>query len=129
MNEVSNLKDCFPIFNDKCKVIFKSLNTFDFSKPIEKETNLELFQNIYNNLDKMPNLKIFKFIINIRDIKEDLYKNFIKKLFTLKLDEIFIIIKKYSFDLEEFYSKDQLQKIYPEININNINKIRINKLY
>ena len=56
-SRVENIKDCFPIFNDKCKVIFKSLIDFNFYMPIEYEINLALLKNIYNNLDNMPNLK------------------------------------------------------------------------
>ena len=72
----------------------------------------------------MPNLKIFKLGAMIKNVKEDLFKKFIKKIFTLKLDEIYININ----NSENYYSEDELKEICPEINIKNINKIQIKKL-
>ena len=73
----------------------------------------------------MPNLKQLKLVIIIRNIKEDVYKKFIIKIFTLKLDEVDININNY----ENYYSEYELKEIYPEIDIKNIHNIKINKLY
>ena len=44
-NEIINIKDAFPIFNDKCLVIFKYLTTFVFE--YSNEIGLDILMNIY----------------------------------------------------------------------------------
>lgn len=122
-------KDCFPLFNDNCKVIFKSLTYFYFNKLNGNENiNLEIFKNIYNNLPNVPNLKSFKLNIYVKDINEELYKNFIRKVFNLKLEEVIIFIKNNSDSTYCFYTEDELKKIFPEINLSNIKSFGISKL-
>ena len=48
--------------------------------------------NIYNNIDYIPNLKFFELYCNTYDIIENLYKKFISKLISLKLDELYLSI-------------------------------------
>ena len=71
----------FPILNEKCDIIFKSLKTFKYYiTDIDNQT----LKNIYFNIDKMPNLKSFSLDGKIND--EDLYIKFIKKMLSLDLD-------------------------------------------
>ena len=44
-NEIINIKNAFPIFNDKCLVIFKYLTTFVFE--YSNEIGLDILMNIY----------------------------------------------------------------------------------
>ena len=52
-------KNNFPIFADKCKIIFKSLKSFSLLTNRCYRMDFNILNNIYNNLDKMPNLQSF----------------------------------------------------------------------
>ena len=54
--KICDLKKVLPIFNEKCEIKFKELIIFSF-KNDEYETNFDVLKNIYNNLDKMPNIR------------------------------------------------------------------------
>ena len=72
----------------------QNLMIFEFSQE-QEEIQLEVLYNIYNNLDKMCNLKHFSLTCIQRNIEDNFHKNFIKKLLSLRLDSIeFKIIKK-----------------------------------
>ena len=139
-----DLKDTLPIFNNKCKVIFKSLNYFKF---YSGEMNFNDFENLYKNLDKLPNLKSFCFDCIVNDISKKYYENFIKKLLSMKLDVIDLTMRIFSeendeqeeqeenedddFDHKFNYSEKELKEIYPAMELNknyNISKI-INSAY
>ena len=124
---ISNMKDVFPIFNSECKKILKNLITFNF-RQIQEEIKLEVLYNIYNNLDKMSNLKHFGLTCIQRNIEENFHKKFIKKLLSLRLDSISFYIGKNQ--LGECYSEKELKEIYPDFNIKKFrkNKIHISKL-
>ena len=125
---ISNIKDVFPIFNSECKKILKNLITFNFIQ-VQEEINLEVLYNIYNNLDKMCNLKHFGLNCIQRNIEENFHKKFIKKLLlSLRLDSISFYIRKNQ--LGECYSEKELKEIYPDFNIKKFrkNKIHISKL-
>ena len=124
---ISNIKDVFPIFNSECKKILKNLITFNF-RQIQEEIKLEVLYNIYNNLDKMCNLKHFGLTCIQRNIEENFHKKFIKKLLSLRLDSISFYIGKNQ--LGECYSEKELKEIYPDFNIKKFrkNKIHISKL-
>ena len=124
--EIIKIKESFPIFNDKCKVIFKSLTHFSLHS---LEIGLDILNNIYNNIDKLPNLKYFKLnCINI-EIDKEFHDKFIIKLLGLKLDFIHFEIRKeiVGKHIQGFYTKDELQKIYANLESYNSNKIKIRK--
>ena len=124
--EFINLKSSFPIFSDKCKIIFKSLNSFHFDfYNDENELNFEIINNIYNNIECMPNLEEFLLYYNAL-VPEDFCKNFIKKLLHLKLNTIHFAIKN-RLEPNDFYTKEELKKLYPEINFNQFKEIQILK--
>ena len=66
----SNVSENFPLFNENCNIIFKSLNFFRF-----KVTYLEYqyVNNLCQNLDFMPNLKYFE-LFCISSYEDDLSK-------------------------------------------------------
>ena len=77
------LENSFPIFNMKCNILFKSLTIFKFTGYEFIRKNI--INNIYNNIDNMPNLINFKFECNTNeDINEDFYNKFIIKILSLK---------------------------------------------
>ena len=84
-NTVNNLKNSLPIFGDKCSTIFINLKLFHFSLVKTKELSMDILENIYNNFDKMPNLKYLTLSFIIDKLNKDIYNKLINKIFTLKL--------------------------------------------
>lgn len=121
------LENSFPIFNMKCNILFKSLTIFKFTgfEFIRKN----IINNIYNNIDNMPNLINFKFECNINeDINEDFYNKFIIKILSLKfIKKIKISIEK-QFEKKEIFTKEELNKLYPNINLDLLYDINIHHL-
>ena len=72
---IKDIKNFFPLFNDKCKVIFKSLISFNFSMELEKKNKYKynIINNIFNNINCMPNLNQFRLYCNL-SITEEVYK-------------------------------------------------------
>ena len=59
---LKNLDKIFPIFNNKCNINIVSLNYLHIEIQREK-INAKILENIYNNIDKMPNIKYHKTIL------------------------------------------------------------------
>ena len=131
--------DCFPLFENKCDIIFNSLKIFrftlDFPSNPSKAASTSII-NLFNNIDKMPNLTEFYFCFLNKEkkttniINEDLFKEFVKKILSLKS------IKKIFFKIREgiwgkwgkvTYSKDELKELFPDINFNKFHEIKIFK--
>ena len=134
-DELNNLKETLPIFQKKCKVIFKSLIYFEF---VCGEMKFKDFENLNGNLDKFPNLKYFSFDCIVNDMNKEYYKNFIKKLLSMNLDEIYLTMRidngdEYEEELEQEededldnkfeYSEKELKEIYPNLEPNKNYKI------
>ena len=62
-DKIKNIKNILPIFNNKCEVIFKKLFFFRFIYHGSNGINSEILNNLYNNINKMPNLKYLKPIV------------------------------------------------------------------
>lgn len=78
------LKNSFPIFYDKCQILFKSLLIFKFNLVVDYKINFNNLKNIANNIDKMPNLNEFQLACECnKDIGKIFYKKFIKKILKL----------------------------------------------
>ena len=129
----SNLDKCFPIFNEKCENNFTSLIRFKFSNIIlfkdrfynvfqgqpnlpfaidntyelNPDTELKIIKNIFNNLDKMPNLQYFILKAKWKDIDEDTYKRFIKDLLLSNIKSIVLNINNH----KDIYSENELKEI------------------
>ena len=149
-NEIKNIEDCLPIFNDNCNVKFNSLKKFRFQNYSKNGIKYQVLYNLFNNIDFIPNLNIFDFYCITKDIIENLYKKFIKKLLSLSLNELYLQIKKYSTkniytekeeseeeesEYEEYeenpnneeYTKDELKEFFPDINNCGPQKLSIKK--
>ena len=118
--EISNLEESFPLFNKNCDIKFNKLTKFIYTnwELALFETPLSVIENVYNNLTKITNLKIFEFYCICSEINKELYEKFITKLLEMKLDSIkFSIIKK---DEEEQiidtdnYTDEELIELYPD---------------
>ena len=131
--------DSIPLFESKCDIIFNSLKIFRFTLDYPRFPFIEASRsiiNLYNNIDKMPNLTEFYlcFLDNEREgskiIDEELFGEFIKKVASLKpIKKIFFKIRegKWRWDDDIIYSKDELKKLFPEINFNIFHEVKIFK--
>ena len=101
--DIVNYKTIFPIFDNNCKTIFKSLNYFKLiHNDYGYNVSLDILHNLYNNMDKMPKLKNFEMYCFSQDIDESFYKKLNKKIMSLNLEFIKIEIVKDLFGGEKF---------------------------
>ena len=126
-----NFKTNIPIFNDECNIVFKSLKKFSLNlylsnfdkKKIEIDSKIN---NLFNNIDKIPNLKEFTFS-GFNDMLDEIsYKNIIKKILSLK---IITSINLEPCPISANYSRKELAELFPDICLNKIKEIRIMKIY
>lgn len=104
--DIVNYKTIFPIFDNNCKTIFKSLNYFKLiHNDFGYNVSLDILNNIYNNLDKMPKLKHFEIYCFSKDIDESFYNKLNKKIMSLNLEFIKIEIIKDLFRHKKFLIK------------------------
>ena len=128
--KVINIKDALPIFNKECKVIFRALNVFELRTLSDHEVLLYAIENLCNNLTCMPNLSKLLIDCSIQEnIDKEFYANFIKKCLELKLKNLYFSIKKTADESKIIpYSKEELEKIYPNLNYSKYKEIFIRKL-
>ena len=128
--KVINIKDALPIFNKECKVIFRALNVFELRTLSDHEVLLYAIENLCNNLNCMPNLSKLLIDCSIQEnIDKEFYANFIKKCLELKLKNLYFSIKKTADESKIIpYSKEELEKIYPNLNYSKYKEIFIRKL-
>ena len=121
-------KNFLPLLNDKCDRVFNSLKYF-FLDSKDYLIGGTLFDTIYNNLDKMPNLKNFGFCCNCKYLTINKYENFIKKLLSLNIDYISLKIRNESYFLLDNakYSYNEIKRLYPNFKVTNFNNINIYK--
>ena len=101
--DIVNYKTIFPIFDNNCKTIFKSLNYFKLiHNDYGYNVSLDILNNLYNNMDKMPKLKHFEMYCFSQDIDESFYKKLNKKIMSLNLEFIKIEIVKDLFGGKKF---------------------------
>ena len=127
----------FPIFEENNQRVFKSLKYFLFY--YNKELYFSFFNNMFNNIDNMPNLVYFIFKCNsIKNIKKDIFLKFIEKILSLKYIkyiDINIGLNDDKYDNkgkeDKYYSIKELKIMFPKINhkkFDNFNTIEIKKL-
>ena len=128
--DIINLKEALPFFNDNYQIKYNSLNRFQFRIYNKKEISFELLNNLYNNIDNMPNLKSFFLRCFSKSISESFYKQIIRKLLSLELKSISLYLKNVdSISLnEKKYTFDELKEIYPEFNKDKFEYTIITKL-
>ena len=124
-NKVINIKDSFPLFSNKCAVIFESLTDFSVSF---KKTDFEIIKNIYYNLDNMPNLKQFKLCFNwCKGLNKEFYIDFIEKILSLNLNGICFKYYEHGYFEKVYLNENEILKIYPQFTTENINNIKIQR--
>jgi len=132
--ELKDLNKVFPIFNEKCTIVFKSLTTFRVSSGYFKK--LEYLTNCINNLDSFPNIKILSIFYKSKEITKKIYFNYIQKIFSRKLNVIILNIdyddylsNKNYYVNDYYYTKNELKKIFPNTNFLSYDVIMIKKIY
>ena len=120
VNEIKNLKDLLPFFNDNCKIIFNYLTHFEFHYNVTsleaKNRISEILNNLYNNIDKISNVRNFILSCSSKDIQETFYLKLIKKILSLRLNKCEIDVQKRENNYSgNYYSRKELKQIYPNI--------------
>jgi len=132
-NKILNISDSIPMFSNNRNIIYNCLNELKIHL-IEEFIDLEIFKNLNNSIDNMPNLKKIELSFKA-NIDRNTYEEFIKKILSLKLELINININ-FRFDDENNqntnenynnYSLEELKKINKNILYLNYEKIKINK--
>lgn len=104
----------FPIFSNNCKAIFDNLKIFHLKIQFP---DYDTINNIYNNINDMPNLEDFKMISYHKN--NESYEDFINKILHLKFIRKVKIIKITKDIIPEFATIEELKKLYPNIDFNN----------
>ena len=120
VNEIKNLKDLLPFFNDNCKKIFNYLTHFEFHYNVTsldaKNKISEILNNLYNNIDKISNVRNFILSCSSKDIQETFYMKLIKKILSLRLNNCEIDVQKIENNYSgNYYSRKELKQICPNI--------------
>ena len=116
--------DCegFSIFDNNNNEILYNLKIFHLKIGL---SDLVTIENIYNNINNMPNLEDIKIISN--DKFKGNYEDFINKILHLKfIRKVKIIKKKPGLAIPE-YTIEELKILFPDINFNAFFEIRISK--
>ena len=146
---MSQLNFEFPLFKEDSQVIFKSLTNFYFKNNFDG-VKLSFLKNLYNNIESMPNLKDFYLDVILSECQIDnefeiFYKEFIRKILSLKLKNIQLAVRKDRDDLNDedifddeeyqdekkdirYYSRREIKGICPKADIDCMDKIQIRKL-
>ena len=116
-------------------MIFESLVSFKFIS--NNALDLKIIKNVINNLEKMPNLKIFVFK-GICEIDESTYIKMIEKLLLSNFKNIEFDLNKNDdtkgimyYDTKKIryeYSEKDLNNICKGIDIKKFEKVKINKI-
>ena len=105
--DIENMIKCFtvPVFDEKNKLIFKSLETFSFciSRRSKDVLSGDILKIISDNVNKMPNLKTFRLSCCLTKFEEKIYLELIKKILLLNLDEIYLLIRIGTFTRSDYY--------------------------
>ena len=107
-----------PLFNNK-KIVYKSLRDFSFNSFESKnDFTLEILNNLNINIDNAPNLENFLIKSISKSIDKKTYFNFIKKILSLKLKDIYIFIYIEGIKNRPYqeYSSDEIKEILDDNN-------------
>lgn len=123
-----NIHINFPIFNDNNQKIFKSLKILKFVVS-DDDIKIERLKNLYDNINKMLNLREIIIQCHLKGIDENFYMNFIKKILYLKsINKIELLIIGDDWDINESYTIKELKKLFPDVNYNKIYQLFIPKI-
>ena len=119
-----NIKESVPLFSKNCYVLFPSLQILDLSLNHPRDDSEEL-NNLYNNIDKIQNLKEFNILASFYQ-GASFYGKFISQILNLKFIKK-INIQRTQDKNNENYTRELLKEKFPNVNLNNIYEINIEK--
>lgn len=119
------MENVFPLFNQKCNITFNELNKFCFYSDCEEVINVDILKNLFNNLNKIPNVKNFFIDCFERNIDEEFYQEFVRKILSLQFISIYFSIRPDIIRGENPYSKEELLEIYPNIDFSKYESVYI----
>lgn len=122
-----NIIDYFPIFNDKCNVIFTSLKSFKINHIRDK--NFIILINLCKNIDKMPNLKLIdlEYFPNAY-VPKNIFKQLLSKIVSLKFIENMSIKINEEGVKCDWYLQGELEQIFPDINFIKLKSSSVRKI-
>ena len=92
-DKIKDIKNILPVFNNKCEVVFNNLYFFRFIYHGSDGINSDILNNIYNNINKMPKLKYFELISEIKNDVEDNFNKLEEQLRKLNLETLYLMKK------------------------------------
>ena len=120
-----NIKESIPLFSKNCYVLFTSLQILDLSLNHPRDDSEEL-NNLYNNIDKIQNLKEFNILASFYQ-GALFYEKFISQILNLKFIKKINIQRTHQDKKNENYTRELLKEKFPNVNLNNIYEINIEK--
>ena len=125
-SDISNFNE-LPFFQENNSRKFNSLKYFSFNCRIGFELTKNLLENLYNNIDNMPNLKEFRLLYySGDDVDINFFKNFVRKVLSLKLIKIiYISNNRLEYIWFDSYNYDEIKELFPDINLNKYYKISL----
>ena len=87
-NKIKDFTNILPFFNNKCDVIFKNLFFLRFIYHGTNGINPDILKNLYNNINKMPNLKYFELISQFKNDTENMFQKLQESLKRLNLETL-----------------------------------------
>ena len=92
-DKMKDIKNILPVFNNKCEVVFNNLYFFRFIYHGSDGINSDILKNLYNNSNKIPNLKYFELISEIKNDVEDNFNKLEEQLRKLNLETLYLMKK------------------------------------
>ena len=115
--------DILPFFNQNFEGKFISL--IDLRLYLDK-LSVEYLNNLFNNLEKMPNLKEFRLYCYCDEISQEDYQKLIIKVLILKIEFIEFSLRGIS-NIQELFSIEELKNIYKLFDFNSYKIVKIYK--
>ena len=82
---IKNISNSIPMLSKNRNIKYNSLNELNLHLNLSQLINLEIFKNLNNNIDNMPNLKKIDLHF-LTNIDRNTYEKFIKKILSLKIE-------------------------------------------
>ena len=113
---IENYKNVLPIFNAGNKIIFNTLYFLNIESNSSSEIDFDILENLYDNIENIPNLKVLRLNCNFKNINEEFYHKFINKILKLQLTYIYICVDWTNNNQNIEYTFDELKSICKDIN-------------
>ena len=123
-NKINNIEKIFPLFKDKCNIMFKSL--IDFSLTYDN-INDEFLNILKTNFVCIPYLLNFSLIMSINNISKNCYYDFIKIVLLKNINNISIKLKTLDDSTLPNLAKQEIKDICCNFNFTYHGNVEISK--